>query len=48
MQGRSRCKLGSPDLQEFSAARTQNLYARRNSALASLSVTLMQAKCVSA
>jgi hypothetical protein len=31
--------MGSPDLQEFTAARPQNLYARRNSALCSLSVT---------
>jgi hypothetical protein len=48
MWGRSRCKMGSADLQEFTAARTQNLYARRCSALASLSVTLMHAQYVSA
>jgi hypothetical protein len=27
MWGRSQCKMGSRDLQEFAAARTQNLYA---------------------
>jgi hypothetical protein len=40
--------MGSPDLQEFAAARTQNLYARRSSALSSLSVTLIHGQCVSA
>jgi hypothetical protein len=30
--------MGSPDLQEFAAARTQNLHARRSSALGSLSI----------
>jgi hypothetical protein len=39
--------MGSPDLQEFAAARTQNLYARRTSALGSLPVTLMHVQCVS-
>jgi hypothetical protein len=48
MWGRSRCKVGSPDLQEFAAGRTQNLYARCSSALASVSVTLMHAQCVTA
>jgi hypothetical protein len=48
MQGRSRCKIGSPDLQEFAAARTQNLYARGSSALSSLSVTLIHRQYVSA
>jgi hypothetical protein len=48
MWGRSRCKMGSPDLQEYAAVRMQNLYARRSSALCSLSVTLMHAQCVSA
>jgi hypothetical protein len=47
MWERPRCKISSPDLQEFAAARTQNLYVRRSSALASLSVTLMHAQCVS-
>jgi hypothetical protein len=41
MWGRSRCKMGSPDLHELAAARTLNLYACRSSALFSLSVTLM-------
>jgi hypothetical protein len=45
--GRSQCNLGSPDLQEFAAALTQNLYVRRSSALASLSVALILAQCVS-
>jgi hypothetical protein len=35
--------MGSPDLHDFAAASTQNLYARRSSALASLFVTLMHA-----
>jgi hypothetical protein len=48
MLGRSRCKTGLPDLQEFAAARSQNLYAHRSSTLASLYVTLMHAECVSA
>jgi hypothetical protein len=48
MWGHSLCKMGSPDLQEFAAARKQNLYARRSSALSSLSVTLIQGQCVSA
>jgi hypothetical protein len=48
MWGRSRCKMGgSPDLHEFAAARTQNLYVRRSSVLYSLSVRLMHAQCVS-
>jgi hypothetical protein len=41
MWGRSQCKMISPDLQEFEATRTQNLYARPSSQLYSLSVTLM-------
>jgi hypothetical protein len=45
--GRSRCKMGSPDLREFASACTQNLYVRRSSALCSLSVTLMHAQGVS-
>jgi hypothetical protein len=46
--GRSRCKIGSPDLQELAAARTQNIYTRRSSALASLSVTIMHTQRVTA
>jgi hypothetical protein len=41
-------KMGSSDLQEFAAARMQNLYLRRSSALGSLSVMLMHAQFVSA
>jgi hypothetical protein len=48
MWERSRCKMGSPDLQEFAAARTQNLYARRSSVLNSLSFTLINGQCASA
>jgi hypothetical protein len=40
--------MGSPDLLEFVAERTQNLYARRGSALGSLPVMLMHAQFVSA
>jgi hypothetical protein len=48
MLGRYRSERGSPDLQEFAAARTQNLYARCSSPLCSVSVTLMHAQDVSA
>jgi hypothetical protein len=47
MWGRSRCKMGSPDLHEFAAARMQNLYSHRSSALCALSVMLMHEQCVS-
>jgi hypothetical protein len=48
MWGCSRIKMGSPDLQEFAAVRTQNLYTRHSSALSSLSVTLIHGQCASA
>jgi hypothetical protein len=48
MWGRFQCKMGSPDMQEFAAGRTQNFYARRSSALWSLSVMLMHPQCISA
>jgi hypothetical protein len=47
MWGYSRCKMGSPDLQEFAAAHTQNLYTRRSSMLGSLFFMLMHTQCVS-
>jgi hypothetical protein len=41
MRGSSQCKMGSTDLQEFAASRTQNLYVRGSNALSSLSVMLI-------
>jgi hypothetical protein len=47
MWGHPRCKMGSPDLHEFAAARTQNLFARRSNVLCSLTVCirLANARC---
>jgi hypothetical protein len=46
MLGRSRCRVGSPDLLKFAAVRTQNLGACRSIAWCSLFVALVHMQYV--
>jgi hypothetical protein len=45
LSGRSQCKMGTHDLQEFAVKCTQTLYARCSCALNSLSFALIHGQC---